>query len=114
MPCKCKGSGDCDGDAKAKSGKAQAPKTDVSSLASYKALTEKFGPELGVPELVTLATSAASIVDDLKAPSAADKKSAEKLYQWFQNNWSKISPELDNLELDDEEEDDEGDDDEDE
>jgi hypothetical protein len=115
MPCKSKCGGDAD-EGKAgkagKPGKAAAGKTDVSTLEAYKALTAKFGKEIGVAELVSLAASATGIIDELKGPSASEKKSVEKLYQWFQNNWSKVSPELDNIDLEDEEEDDEGDDDE--
>jgi hypothetical protein len=108
MPCKSKCGGACGSD-KAKSSKAAA-KGGVNELEAYKALTKKF-TNLGVPELVSLAGTAVNIIDGLKQPTAAEKKSADKLYQWFQNNWSSISPKLDDLDLDeDEEEDDEGDD----
>jgi hypothetical protein len=109
MPCKSK----CGGGAGADKAKP-AGKFDASSSEAYKALTKKFGDDLTVADLVELATSATEVVDGLKQPSGAEKKSTDKLYQWFQNNWVKIAPNLDDIEIggDEEEDGDEGDDDE--
>jgi hypothetical protein len=111
MSCKSKCGGGSSGSGKAKSAK-DAGKVDVTTLEAYKALAKKFGDELGIADLVTLAQTATDIVDGLKSPTGAEKKNRDKLYQWFQNNWAAISPKLDDLELEgEEEEDDEGDDD---
>jgi hypothetical protein len=98
---------------KGKAAKPAAGKFDAASSEAYKALTKKFGDDLTLPKLAQLASSATDVIDDLKAPSAAEKKTTDKLYQWFQNNWAKISPNLDDLDVggDEEEDDDEGDDD---
>jgi hypothetical protein len=114
MPCKSK----CGGGASADKGKAAKPaagKFDAASSEAYKALNKKFGDGLTLANLNELAISATDVVDGLKPPSGAEKKSTDKLYQWFQNNWSQISPNLDDLDLggDEEEDGDEGDDDDD-
>lgn len=102
MPGKPKGAA---GEGRSKSKDA---KSDVTKLEAYKALTERFGTKIPLDQLVDLATQAAQRVIGLKDPTGADKKSTDKLYQWFQANWSSISPQLDDLDVgDDEEEDDE-------
>jgi hypothetical protein len=81
----------------------KANKADVTSLDACKAITDKFGPNLGIAELLELATKATKIIDHLKKPSTQEKNTRHKLYQWFHNNWTTICPEFDNLELEEEE-----------
>jgi hypothetical protein len=109
MPCKSKCGGTCAGGgapkpaAKAKEEK----KVDVKTLKAYKALNERFGPELEAKDLLSLAAQAVAIVQGLKKPGRAEERNAEKLYLWFDTNWAKIADKLEELDLLDEEEEEE-------
>jgi hypothetical protein len=114
MPCKSKCAGACGGRpaAKAAAPKAAKPKeekVDPTTLKAHKAITEKFGPHLEAKDLAELAHQAVNLIEELKKPSRTEERSAEKLYLWFETNWAKISPILEDLNLDDDEEEEEED-----
>jgi hypothetical protein len=83
---------------------AKEEKVDLTTLKAHKAITEKFGKELEAKDLVDLANQAVNRVEELKKPSRSEERSTDKLYLWFETNWAKISPVLDDLNLDEEEE----------
>jgi hypothetical protein len=87
-----------------KAAKAKEEKVDPTTLKAHKALKEKFGSELEVKDLAELAHQAVNRVEELKKPSRTEERSADKLYLWFETNWAKISPVLDDLNLDEDEE----------
>jgi hypothetical protein len=92
----------------AKPAQPTADKTDVTTLDAYKALTKHFSESIDLGELTDYAKRAVEVTDGLKAPTAEESRSTDKLYAWFQANWGEISGHLDEL-ADDEKEGDEND-----
>jgi hypothetical protein len=110
MPCKSKcacGGGAAPKAAAPKAAKPKEEKVDPTTLKSYKVITEKFGPDLEAKDLAELAHQAVNLVEELKKPSRTEERSADKLYVWFETNWAKISPILEDLNLDEDEEEEE-------
>jgi hypothetical protein len=111
MPCKSKCAGACGGGAgsapKASVKPKEEKRVDVKTLKSYKALTERFGPDLEAKYLLSLAAHAVETNPRLKKPGRAEERNTEKLYLWFDANWAKIADKLDDLDLLDEEEEEE-------